>query len=100
MKTIEKRAEKWVRNIPKSEDTMNGIRNIVKLSYMRGAQDEHKKLTRWHNPAKTLPEPLKDVLVKCSDGTYLVDMFIPTHEMFHCEVTLYMEVIGWREIHK
>lgn len=99
MKTIEERAKSYARKVWRggSRDFVSH-KKATELDFIAGAQSEREELTRWYNPKDKLPEPLKDVLVKCSDGTYLVDMFLPTPKKFHCEAALYGEVLGWRPI--
>ncbi|MCM1301959.1 MAG: hypothetical protein NC226_09595 [Bacteroides cellulosilyticus] len=100
MKTIKERARKYVLGAANGYNAEARISYFAEKAFIAGAQSEHEELTRWHDPKEVLPEPLKNVLVKCSDGTYIIDMFLPTFKMFDCEISLYVEVIGWREIHE
>ncbi len=98
MKTIEERAKAY-------EEILGfGYRERMSQfpsdAFIAGARSEHEELTRWHDPEKELPEPMKDVLVKCSSDTYAVDFYVPELECFFGESATYMEVVGWREIHE
>ncbi len=103
MKTIEERAQKYV-GAPCDDGCAICDALLCKLNeysaYIAGARSEHEELTRWHNPKEELPEPMKDVLVKCSSDTYAVDFYVPELGCFFGESATYMEVVGWREIHE
>lgn len=56
------------------------------------------ELTRWNDPKEVLPEPNKDVLVKCSSGQIQTDFYAPELGGFFIEHSTYAKVIGWREM--
>ena len=56
------------------------------------------ELTRWNDPKEVLPEPNKDVLVKCSSGQIQTDFYAPELGGFFIEDSTYAKVIGWREM--
>lgn len=61
-------------------------------------QEMEEKLTRWNDPKEVLPEPNKDVLVKCSSGQIQTDFYAPELGGFFIEHSTYAKVIGWREM--
>lgn len=83
------------------DDDGFAVMNVVKRdSFMAGAEWMRDELTRWHDPKEELPEPMKDVLVKCSSKTCTVDFYEPQLGCFFGEHATYMRVIGWRYIHE
>lgn len=91
MKNIEKRADLF----GMEDDDGFVVMNTEKRNgFKAGAEWMREELTRWHDPKEELPEPMKDVLVKCTSGTYVVDYYNPEFGCFFGEHIMTMEVIG------
>ena len=72
---------------------------LVKLSYMVGAEEERTELTQWNTT--TLPDTPRQVLIKCqngNDGKVRYTVGYRTEEWNSPTLTHYDKVLGWREI--
>lgn len=99
MRTIEERAKEYVKRV------YDGGYTDVEIGFIRGAQSEHKELTRW-NSLECPPDNRRQVLLKVKTSFigkiyYKVGSFIDGD---YCESysgrSLKTECLGWREIHE
>lgn len=108
MKTIEERAQEYAHQYRRDAHDLKGERaDAAFAAYCQGAEDEHKELTRWHDPRWELPEPSTPVLGKQQDNQKTYYKIVYRHE-YDNEAGRYMwtdsngcpiYVDGWREIH-
>lgn len=108
--TIEERAQEYAHQYRRDAHDLKGERaDAAFAAYCQGAEDEHKELTRWHDPKEELPTDSRWVLVHTQDelqpyctGRYFEETqdtkaywFIRGNSDWTFDY-----VIGWREIHE
>lgn len=101
MKTIEERAQEYAHQYRRDAHDLKGERADAALAaYCQGAEDEHKELTRWHDPNIT-PDDNKPVIICTSPGIYYIAAYDKQFNYwFTGNGSFYRhEIIGWREIH-
>ena len=104
MKTIEEKGGDFATNYEVLDD--GGRRKneyeIARESYIAGAKEEHKLLTRWHDPKEEMPEHRKQVLVKTDTGNHDVAYYSDNVDGWIANDGIYntAQIIGWREIHE
>lgn len=103
METIEERAQEYAHQYRRDAHDLKGERaDAAFAAYCQGAEDEHKELTRWHDPKEELPSPGQPVIICTSPKIYFLasydaefgDWFTGDSAFSRCEI------IGWREIHE
>lgn len=113
MRTIEERAEKYVRDNCAGDcalcDDMCRMASD-KRAFVDGAQSEHEELTRWHDPAVSLPKHGERVIVRLTlpngaefiTGGWFSEGIDPMDgdRGWNPDITRFKEatVTGWREI--
>lgn len=104
MKTIEQRAEYLAGYVLENVDPADALlfRKLIVESYMAGAEEERKELTRWHDPSEP-PQDQKHKLIKLDDCGYTLfttGQWCPdSKRWWGAEINENSKVIGWREIH-
>lgn len=101
MKTIEERAQEYAHQYRRDAHDLKGERaDAAFAAYCQGAEDEHKELTRWHDPNIT-PDDNKPVIICTSPGIYYIAAYDKQFNYwFTGNGSFYRhEIIGWREIH-
>lgn len=101
--TIEERAQEYAHQYRRDVHDLKGERaDAAFAAYCQGAEDEHKELTRWHDPKEIVPNHKWAVLVKLTPSIYDVASY--STEMERWIFVNYSldreEIIGWREIHE
>lgn len=101
--TIEERAQEYAHQYRRDAHDLKGERaDAAFAAYCQGAEDEHKELTRWHDPKEIVPNHKWAVLVKLTPSIYDVASY--STEMERWIFVNYSldreEIIGWREIHE
>ena len=107
MKTIDERAQEYAHQYRRDAHDLKGERaDAAFAAYCQGAEDEHKELTRWHDPKEVISEPNHIVLTKwkykdgsgeiISVGGFNGEEW-DAHAIINPEL---FDIIGWREIHE
>jgi hypothetical protein len=102
MKTIEERAQEYAHQYRRDAHDLKGERaDAAFAAYCQGAEDEHKELTRWHDPNIT-PDDNKPVIICTSPGIYYIAAYDKQFNYwFTGNGSFYRhEILGWREIHE
>lgn len=99
--TIEERAKEYAHQYRRDAHDLKGERaDAAFAAYCQGAEDEHKELTRWHDPKEIVPNHKWAVLVKLTPSIYDVASY--STEMERWIFVNYSldreEILGWREI--
>ena len=71
METIEERAQEYAHQSRRDAHDLKGERaDAAFAAYCQGAEDEHKELTRRHDPKEELPLPGQPVIICTSPKIY------------------------------
>lgn len=82
-------------------DESPGIIVLAGEAYQRGAEDEHRLLTEWHNPKEEVPEINVAVLVKSQYGKLGIGYYMGTNAWDAFGHRLASDVVtAWRPIHE
>ena len=112
MKTIEERAQEYAHQYRRDAHDLKGERaDAAFAAYCQGAEDEHKELTRWHDPKEELPEYIKVVEVKYKAFNKIMmaiafrlgDLWSGKNKWCIDRTSVHIDhenILGWREIHE